>query len=126
MFHQDWAPVVFTKKPNPKDPNAKKETKVKDKTHNERAKLNKLEKDIYSDPTSEAPELAKLNILSPEMRQTLIQARVSKKLNQVQLANQVNVRPNIIQDLETGKVVQDKNILQKIKKVLNVQLKFGV
>ena len=125
MFHQDWEPVIVRKKPDLKDPNVQKETIVKDKTHEARSHMNKFESDIRANPKEEAPAVAPLNILSPAMRQSLIQARVSLKINQIELAKQLCVKQDIIHNLETGKPIQDKSILQKLQRKLGISLKFG-
>lgn len=116
--HQDWKPVILhnssnknvaTKKSSPQFiPNPAR----------------KLEADISKPATEEAPPLAALNILSSEMRQLMINARIAKKMSQADLAKKVNVQTCIINQLESGKVVNEPNILQNIRKILGISLKF--
>jgi len=108
-FHQDWEPVVF-RKPKPvvqvvhRDPFAE-----------QRNALRKLE--------NEEKKGAKLAL---DMRQKLTQARLAYKLTQSELAKKINMRPQIIQELENGKCIPDneKSVLNKLQKVLNVSLHF--
>ena len=108
-FHQDWEPVVFRK------PKTEVHTVQRDPLAEQRNALRKLEN-----------EEKKLSFLSLEMRQKLTQARIAQNLSQTQLANKINMRPQIIQELESGKTVLDseKCVLNKLQKVLRVSLHF--
>lgn len=134
LSHQDWEPVVFHKKIG----NTTHKETVKQALRNggnvdtlhktgdhqsEAAKKRKLEADLYVPATEAAPDQKPLPKLSLEARQQMIKARTEKKLTQVQLAQQMNVRPNLIQDLENGKVLEDKTLLQKVNRVLGTKLK---
>lgn len=131
---QDWTPVVFRARTAKDDPRSKEsikhaqrtgatiDTLTKDKTREERDRARKLERDL--DPNADGP-LAPLQSLNLTMRKQMIEARTKKGLTQVQLAHQINVRTQVIQDLETGKVVNEKGILQKIRNALGVSLRFG-
>jgi ribosome-binding protein aMBF1 (putative translation factor) len=115
--HQaDWEPVILRKK---KEPAARTETVHKDKTREDRDHARKLERDL--DPSFEAP-VPKLPVLTVQSRKDLVQARVAKKLSQVQLAQMLNVRPHVVQDLEGGKIVSDRALLNKIRNVLGIPL----
>lgn len=87
------------------------------------AKNRNLEKDIYSDPTQEAPEQKPIPKLSHEDKQLLIKTRTEKKLSQIDLANRINEQVAVIKNLEAGKPIENKNILQKINKFLGIKLK---
>lgn len=132
--HQDWEPIIFHKKiGNPTNKETVKEalrnggnvdTLRKTGDHlSEAAKKRKLEADLYVPATESAPEQKPLPKLSTEARQQMIKARTEKKLTQVQLAQQLNVRPNLIQDMENGKVLEDKTLLQKVNRLLGTKLK---
>ena len=60
------------------------------------------------------------------MRQTMIQARIALKLSQTDLAKRINMRPQIINELESGKSIaeNEKGVLQKLQKILGVKLQF--
>lgn len=132
---QDWEPVVFRKRSTPADHKSKEavknalrtgaevQTLTKDKHREDRDRLRKLEQD--NDPTADAPPKAPLQKLSLAMRKAMIDARTQKGYTQVQLATMINLRAQVIQDLENGKVVNEKGILQKLRNVLGVSLRFG-
>jgi ribosome-binding protein aMBF1 (putative translation factor) len=123
MDHQDWTPVVLR---NAKVAAAKapKESVERDKNHHQRSGLRKLESDTAVSGTEEAPATAKLPKLGAAMRQTMIQARVALKLSQSDLAKRLNIQPKIINELESGKTIAEKSVLQKIQRVLGVSLHF--
>lgn len=131
--HQDWKPVVFHKKVQFANKEDVKEAIRKGKQVDtlkktgdhvgEAAKKRKLEADLYVSATEAAPEQKPLPKLSLEARQQMIKARTEKKLTQVQLAQQLNVRPNLIQDMENGKVVEDTSVVHKVNRVLGTKLK---
>lgn len=132
---QDWEPVVFRKRTTPADSKSKEAVKsalrtgaevhtlAKDREREDRDRFRKLEQDL--DPTTEAPPKAPLQKLNPSMRKAMIEARTKKGYTQIQLANMMNYRTQVIQDLENGKVVNDKGVLQKLRQVLGVSLRFG-
>lgn len=125
LEHQDWTPVVIR---NAKVAAAKapKESVERDKTHAQRNALRKLETDTHVSGTEEAPPTAKLPKLNATMRQTMIQARIALKLSQTDLAKRINMRPQIINELESGKSIaeNEKGVLQKLQKILGVKLQF--
>ena len=125
LTHQDWTPVVIR---NAKLAAAKapKDTVVRDRGHDQRSGLRKLESDTTVSATEEAPPAAKLPRLDATMRQTMIQARIAQKLSQSDLAKRLNMRPQIINELESGKAIaeNEKSVLQKLQKVLGVALHF--
>jgi putative transcription factor len=47
-------------------------------------------------------------------------ARLSRKMTQKELATFLNMKPDIVQSIENGKLVPDSSIIQKIKRKLNV------
>lgn len=131
-FTQDWTPVVFHKKtPKPNDKDAVK-TAVRNGTAETMCRLGnreycdrarKLEADL--DPSSDlGAKQAPLNKLSLATRQEMTRVRTEKKITQAQLAAQMNVRPNVVSELETGKPVQDPSVLVKVNRILGTKLKF--
>lgn len=108
-FHQDWEPVVFRK------PKKVIEVVHRDPLAEQRNALRKLEN-----------EEKKCSKLAMDMRQKMTQARVTHKLSQTDLAKKINVRPQLIQELESGKCIPDseKSVLNKLQKTLNVSLHF--
>jgi len=43
-------------------------------------------------------------------------------MSQKDLATKINVKPNVIQEYESGKAIPDNKILRLIKKYLNLEL----
>lgn len=135
MQGQDWTPVVIRKRQTASDLRNKDtvlqaqrrgqavETLAKDRGREERDRLRKLEGDIHAG--NEEPPKAVLPQLSTTARQLMIQSRVSKGYTQVTLANAINERVQVIQDLETGKVVSQPAVLQKVNRVLGCNLRFS-
>ena len=129
----EWETVVIRKKvsnPTSKESlaDAARQGKaidtVKKEDYSSTASRNRnLEKDLHADPTQEAPEQKPLPKLSQEDKNILIKARTDKKLTQAQLAQQLNLQPNIIKDLEAGKVIIDKSIIPKINRLLGIKIK---
>ena len=115
--HQDWNTVVLKK---PTDKKVEPRQQVPEYVHQAR----KLEADIHTSATDEAPPSAPLATLSHTMRQCMIKARTEKKMTQQDIANRCNVQVSIIKALEGGIAIQDKSILNKINRHLGVHLKF--
>jgi ribosome-binding protein aMBF1 (putative translation factor) len=106
-FHQDWEPVVFTKKPK------KDETK---KGYSGPSRTQKLDenKESFDDHKKIQKGLA----------DAIKSARIQLKMSQGQLAKQVNVRSNIINDIEAQRgILYDHVVMNKIKKVLGIKYK---
>ena len=104
-MYQDWEPVVLRK--------SKPEEK---KTHHDPlAEVRKIE--------NEEKKFSKLGL---DMRQRLTQARVAHGLTQAELAAKINMRPQIIHELESGKIIpmNEKNVLNKLQNVLKISLHF--
>ena len=52
-----------------------------------------------------------------------MQGRLAKKLTQAQLAQQINERPQVVQEYESGKAMPNQQILAKLERVLGVKLR---
>jgi len=108
MFQgQDFEPVIL-RKPKKAEPNL-----VPQISHEQ-----KYKKQLEA-------EEAKLNILKPEIRQTMIAFRNEKNLTQSQLSKMINEQSSVIRDLESGKVVNSRGVLQKINKILGTKLSWS-
>ena len=103
LDHQDWKQIVIGKKS--KSPKKKK--------NNENTKLLKLEKKAEND------EL-KHNKITKELRIKIQQGRASKGLTQKQLANNVNLPLQKIQEIENGKAIYNHKDINKIKRYLSL------
>lgn len=97
-YNQEWQEVIFKKQ-------------AKQKQHNvfteEQAKQCRLQNE------TDVPELKKS---TKEDRQWIIDGRVKKGLTQKALATQMNVRFDIIQNIESGKALPDGNLKNKLKR----------
>jgi putative transcription factor len=63
--------------------------------------------------------------VSSNLKQQIIQARTAKKMTQVQLAQAINEKPQVIQDYESGKAIPNPQHLSKMSRILGVVLKKG-
>ncbi|KAI4333562.1 hypothetical protein L6164_018350 [Bauhinia variegata] len=58
-----------------------------------------------------------------ELKKTIMQARMDKKLTQSQLAQMINEKPQIIQEYESGKAIANQQIISKLERVLGTKLR---
>jgi ribosome-binding protein aMBF1 (putative translation factor) len=136
--HQDWTTVVLRKRPqgtgtNPKEVreamrkgkgNVDTVAKVPGQSREYSDRARKLEADLTTSPTEAAPPAAPLAILESDARKAMIQARITKTMSQDQLAQAAMTQTKNIKDLESGKVIQDRSILQRVNKILGTKLRF--
>jgi ribosome-binding protein aMBF1 (putative translation factor) len=105
MQVQDWTPVVFTKtKP------------VGTRTIEKKIKKTELKSGVKVDEDGEI----KIKTVPREIATLITQARIAKKLTRKQLANNLNLKEDVIADIETFKAIYDGNLIAKIKKHLNI------
>ena len=105
---QDWETVTFKKGPN------KKNNKDAPKLSDEEIRLRKVE-------NSEDPQ--KQNKMNLKHCQLIQQGRLQKKVTQKDLANKLNVDVNTLSQYENGKIVPNRQILNKIARELNISFK---
>lgn len=106
MFHhQDWEPVVLT-------------TTAKKKKEAEDVRLPKGPTRAQKlDANTEGGSHKKI----PKVLADAIRARRTElKLTQDQLAQRVNVRANVVNDIESQRGVYDSSVVEKIKRVLGI------
>ena len=58
-----------------------------------------------------------------EVKKAIMQGRLAKKLTQAQLAQQINEKPQIIQEYESGKAIPNQQVLSKMERILGVKLR---
>ena len=104
MFRQDWEPVIFQKKKKEQTIGPKR---VQGPTHAQKLDENT---DNYKDH-NKVPKI---------LADTIRQKRIEIKLTQEQLAQKVNVRTAIINDIESQRGVYDSVTVEKIKRVLGI------
>lgn len=117
MDHQDWKPVVL-RNPNAKNiTEAKKKKLVKSTTS---CNSNNLKGDV-SIKKLDSNDVEKLGKVSKEDSKKIQQARLALKLSQQDLATKLNVKKNVINDLESGKMLKNNQLINKIKRVLKIK-----
>eukprot|EP00457_Paulinella_chromatophora_P017355 gb/GEZN01018386.1/.p1 GENE.gb/GEZN01018386.1/~~gb/GEZN01018386.1/.p1 ORF type:complete len:141 (+),score=24.73 gb/GEZN01018386.1/:144-566(+) len=57
-----------------------------------------------------------------EFKKALMQARMAKKMTQVQLATAINTKSNVIQTYENGTAIPDGAIIAKLNRALGTRL----
>jgi putative transcription factor len=60
-----------------------------------------------------------------ELSKAITQARMAKKMTQVQLATAINEKPDIVRDYEAGKAIPNPQILVKLDRALGIHLPRG-
>lgn len=103
MEHQQWDPVVLRRKVVPvhvTPPEVPREVKI------ERQEIGTHEK------------------VSMSLAKTIQQARIARGFKtQKELANAMGIKVDIINGYESGKIIPDNNVMQKLRRVLGVKLK---
>ena len=110
MEHQDWKPVILSK--NPQKNYTQKELEDYKKHHEEKLKKKKEEENEVKAPPK----------VSNELKKSLQQARISKKMSQKELATKLNVPVKTITDYENGKIVPNNQFIASMEKILNCKL----
>lgn len=117
MEHQDWNPLTIkAKKLDPKSAKIKAERTGNIETQKRKVQNSHLRKVELED------DVQPIEKVSTDIKLLIQKARQEKNLTQKELANKVNVKPEIIRDIESGKAMNDKQILVKMQKVLGVKL----
>jgi ribosome-binding protein aMBF1 (putative translation factor) len=118
MEHQDWNVITFKKNKGPeKEIQAKSSviTATTSSTTNKPAW--KIEQQVDGDNGKP------LQYISKADSQLIIQGRIAMKLTQKDLACKLNIQIKDIQDIESGKALENKMVLSKIRKMLNLSTK---
>jgi ribosome-binding protein aMBF1 (putative translation factor) len=102
-IHQDWEPVVFKKKD-------KKQSSQQFNLPGTK-KLRELEED----------DVPKVQYVSKEQAQTIIEARNAKKITQNDLAKLCNLNVSIIKDFESQKVPFNKQLYSRLLNILGIK-----
>lgn len=100
---QDWTPIVLRKRVTPE-------------------KVNRPE--VSKEVKMEREEIGTHEKVTMSLAKTIQQARVARGYKtQKDLANAVGVKVDIIGGYESGKIIPDNAVLQKLRRVLGVKLK---
>jgi putative transcription factor len=115
---QDWDSVQWNKKPQKNKSSliaqsGEVETfhKTKHSPHDD--KLRKIEN---SEETSHTK-------VSFSMKMKIQKARMEKKMTQKELAQSIQVKPQVINEYESGKAIPDSGIINKLQRVLGKKLR---
>ena len=60
--------------------------------------------------------------VSTELKKAIMQARNAKGLTQKQLANQLQIQPQVINEYESGKAIPNNQVIAKIERALGAKL----
>jgi ribosome-binding protein aMBF1 (putative translation factor) len=77
----------------------------------------KIEQQVDSD----APGTKPLTRVSPDDAQRVVAARTAAKLTQKQLAARINVQPRDIQEVESGRAIENRDLLARIRRSLGMR-----
>ena len=113
MEHQDWKPVILNSSKN--IPKQQTEIVPKFQSSNSNSNVNaaKIERD--------EEEGKKLKTYGTEYGRKVQDARKEKNFTQKQLAQQLSVKPEVIQNVENGKGLVDGKICDKLFRILKVK-----
>jgi putative transcription factor len=117
---QDWEPLVLRRKQQKTkqdkqnaERNGNTEIKTKNTNKGENDLMRKLDQDMDN---------LKVETVNKSISKTIMEARSALKMKQKDLANKINVQPQVIQQYENGKAAPDIKILQKLERVLKCKL----
>ncbi|XP_057953089.1 multiprotein-bridging factor 1a [Malania oleifera] len=131
---QDWEPVVIRKKPATAA--ARKDEKAVNAARRTGADIETVRK--YNAGTNKAASSStSLNTkrldddtenltherVPTELKKSIMQARMDKKLTQAQLAHMINEKPQVIQEYESGKAIPNQQVITKLERALGVKLR---
>ena len=109
LQHQDWKTVYMhldNKKSKKKGDSSNKNIKSKKGKSNN---LDEVDRDTF-----------KIKKVNANFSKEMCQRRNALGITQKDLAQKINVRPNIINDYESGKAIPNSAILNKIKRQLKM------
>lgn len=109
-------PTIVLKNPKVAKKNAQKSYSYETKAKNQNMEL--THKNRKLDQETEVLSHEKVSL---SLSKKIQQARLTKGMSQKDLATKINVKPNVIQDYESGKAIPDSKILRNIKQKLNMK-----
>jgi putative transcription factor len=117
---QDWEPLVLRKKQVKSKldkQNAHRagnvETKAKNSNKDHNTEMRKLEEDMDN---------LKVETVNKSISKAIMDARMKLNLKQKDVANKINVQPQVVQQYENGKAKPDIAVLRKLERVLKRKL----
>ena len=110
-MHQDWNPVVFTKKTKHTPEEAAAAAAAGTVDHYERRKAHKL--DAHTGEGVEDSSSAKQK--AKQFRTFFTSYRIQHKMTQKEFATKLNLKPDVVANIENGKTTPDPSLVQRIK-----------
>lgn len=110
--HQDWNTIILKTKQNKQE--LKTELRSKSVQSDNPVNIKKLD---------DNPETFALKKIDREIADAIKNKRCELKMTQAMLAQKINEKPNVIQEVETMKAVYNHVIINKILKALGLTLK---
>ena len=114
---QDWKPVIWSK------PKPKTASDAAQRGYNVTT-IQRINSNVVSKNKIDQKEIDNLPKVTKSFGQAMQKARLARKLTQKQLAQQINVKPQIINQYESGKAIKDPQIMSKIRNALQIKGKF--
>ena len=113
MEHQDWKPIVFSKK------GSKSKSKAKTKSTTGSTVVRRA-KPSRTHPKAADEEIGHIKRVDLSLGQSIQQARMEKGWTQKALAQKINVKPQVIAQYEAGTAIPNPQLLSKIKRILGL------
>lgn len=110
MHHQDWETIILNK---PTSSTVAKTTPPATLTASQKPAW-KVEKQVDADTGKP------LTYVDPSTAKSIVSGRVARKLSQKDLARRLNVSEKEIKDIESGKALENKALLSKIRRELGI------
>lgn len=127
--HQDWKPVVFKVK---KEGNGKDEKSIRQAQQLGRQIDTQVRKIIKEKGAGSIVSIAKLDDngevfahkkVDKQMADAIKNKRIELKMTQAVLAQRINEKPNVIQEIETMKSIYNHVMINKVLRSLGLTLK---
>lgn len=128
--HQDWDTVVLNKT----KPQSQRATNTDGKGVPSGSHMGNINKQKQSqlqaassrpawkiEQKADDPDQKPVDYVSKDLAKAIVSARVAMKLKQKDLAVKMNMSEREIHDIEAGKAVENKAVLAKIKRFLNIR-----
>jgi ribosome-binding protein aMBF1 (putative translation factor) len=114
MSHQDWQTVTFTNKKSSGTLQTKETAPKKPLANIQAIKVEQL--------ADQGDTRLEKKMIDTKAVSAVIKKRSELKLTQTELANKINISPNIIKSLEQNKEQHNPGLLSKLQKVLGIKL----
>lgn len=83
------------------------------------------QKESFNEKKIKTDEIPILKTLGIEAGKQIQQARIKMNLTQQSLGSKINVQASVIKNYETGNIVPNRDILNKLNKVLGIKIIFS-